>query len=154
MIVCFESLSSTIYQSAAFFTSTWKYHKLVGPRVKANTTWTTKNTTSPHYFSKKFKTNTLQGHKRWMKIFGLEINNLLVQNFGGKNDVISFKNSAFRELQVLIKLIFRYNFQFSIFILQESSKRCLIFSYFSAVFEKWANLSRQELLFNHILKEC
>ena len=50
-----------------------------------------------------------------------------MNNFSGKNDVISLKNSAFRELQVLIKFIFRYNFQFSVFILKGSSKRCLIF---------------------------
>ena len=38
--------------------------------------------------------------------------------------------------------------------IKESSKRYLIFSYFSAVFEKLANISSQELLFNHTLKEC
>ena len=38
-----------------------------------------KNTTSSHYFSKKIKTNTLQGHKRYMRIFELEINNLRIQ---------------------------------------------------------------------------
>ena len=61
-------------------------------------------------------------------------------NFSDKKDIISLKNSSLRELQVLTELIFRYNFQLSIFILQESSKRCFIFSYFSMVFEKWANL--------------
>ena len=45
-------------------------------RVKSNATWTTKSTTSSHYFSKKFKTNTLEVHK---KIFELEINNLRIQ---------------------------------------------------------------------------
>ena len=35
--------------------------------------------TSFHYFSKKFKTNNLEGHKRYMKIFEVEINNLRVQ---------------------------------------------------------------------------
>ena len=39
-------------------------------------------------------------------------------------------------------------------MLQESSKGCLIFSYFSAVFEKSAIISHQELWFNYILKEC
>ena len=120
--------------------------------VKTNATWTIKNTTSSHYFSEKFKTNTLQGLKRYIKTFELEIICLL--KFSRKNDVISLKNTSFLELQVLTELIFLYNFQFSIFILQESSKWCLIFSYFSAVFEKWANLLCQELLFNHILKEC
>ena len=62
------------------------------------------------------------------------------------------KNSTFHELQVLIELIFWYNFKFSIFILQESWKKCLIFSYFSLVFEKWLNLLHQELLFKHIQK--
>ena len=50
-----------------------------------------------------------------------------MNNFSGKYDVISLKNSAFRELQDLLKFIFRYNFQFSAFILKGSSKRCLIF---------------------------
>ena len=67
--------------------------------------------------------------------------------------MILLKNSAFRELQILIELIFRVFFQFSILILKESSKRCLIFSYFSAVLEKSTNISWQELSFNHILKE-
>ena len=40
------------------------------------------------------------------------------------------------------------------FILKESSKYCLIFFYFSVVFEKSANILRQELSFNYILKEC
>ena len=31
---------------------------------------------------------------------------------------------------------------------------CLIFSHFSAVFEKLANMSQQELSFNQNLKEC
>ena len=38
-------------------------------------------------------------------------------------------------------------------MLKGSSKLCHIFPYFFAVFEKSANLLRQELLFNHILKE-
>ena len=75
-------------------------------------------------------------------------------NFRGKNNVILIKNSAFRELQVLTESTFRFIFQFNVLILKESSQRCLIFSYFSAGFEKSANISRQELSFNHILKEC
>ena len=63
-----------------------------------------------------------------MEIFELEIRNLRSQILAAENDVILLKNSSFRELQVLIELISRYNFQLSIFILQESSKRCLIFS--------------------------
>ena len=47
--------------------------------VKTNTTSTTKNTTSFHYFSNKLKTNTLQGHKMYIKLFELEVNNLRVQ---------------------------------------------------------------------------
>ena len=58
----------------------------------------------------------------------------LGSNFSGKNDVTVLKNSAFRELQVLMELIFRYIFQFSIFILKESSDQ--YFAYFSPVFEK------------------
>ena len=51
----------------------------VACRVKTNTNRTTKNGTSSHYFSKKFKTNPLQGHKRYMEIFELDINNLRIQ---------------------------------------------------------------------------
>ena len=54
-----------------------------------------KKQNSFHYFSEKFKTNTLQRHKRYMKIFELEINNLRIQIFAAKNDVISIKNSSF-----------------------------------------------------------
>ena len=43
-----------------------------------------KKTTSFHYFSKKFKTNTMQGHKRYLKIFELEINNLPVEILAAK----------------------------------------------------------------------
>ena len=42
------------------------------------------DTTSFHYFSKKFKTNTLQGQKRYIKLFELEINNLSVQILAAK----------------------------------------------------------------------
>ena len=56
----------------------WYNHFKVTSRVKTNTTVTTKNT-SFHYFSKKIKTNTLQGLKRYIKLFELEINNLCVQ---------------------------------------------------------------------------
>ena len=38
-------------------------HK-VACRIKANMNWTTKNLISSHYFSKTFKTSTLQEHKR------------------------------------------------------------------------------------------
>ena len=53
-------------------------------KVKTNTTLTTKNTTFSHYFSKKIKTNTLQGHKRYMKIFEFGINNLRIQILAAK----------------------------------------------------------------------
>ena len=75
-------------------------------------------------------------------------------NFSSKNDVALLKNSAFRELQIFIELIFRFIFQFIIFILRESSKRFLLLSYFSEIFGKSAIISRQDLLFNYILKEC
>ena len=55
-------------------------------------------------------------------------------HFSGENYVTLLKNSAFCELQVLIELIFRLIFQFSIFASRESSKRCLILFYFSASF--------------------
>ena len=44
----------------------------------------TKTTTSFYYFSKIFKTNTLQRHKRNIKLFELEINNLRVQILAAK----------------------------------------------------------------------
>ena len=56
----------------------------VACRVKTKTTWTTNNTISFHYFSKKIKANTLQGHKRYIKLFKLEINNLRVQILAAK----------------------------------------------------------------------
>ena len=56
----------------------------VACRVKTNTTWTTKNTALSNYFSEKFKTNNLQGHKRSMKIFEFEINNLRIQILAAK----------------------------------------------------------------------
>ena len=56
----------------------------VACRVKTNTTGAKKNTTLSHYFSEKFKTNTLQGHKRYMKIFEFEINNLCIQILAAK----------------------------------------------------------------------
>ena len=55
----------------------------VACRVKINTTLTTKDT-SFHYFSKKFKTNTLQCHKMYIKIFELEINNLCIKILAAK----------------------------------------------------------------------
>ena len=89
-----------------------------------------------------------------MKNLGLEIYNLRTQILAPKMTQILPKKSAFCKLQVLIELIFRFTFQFSIFILKQSSKMCLIFSYFSTVFEKLANISQQELSLKHILKEC
>ena len=47
--------------------------------VKTNRTWITKNKNSFYYFGEKFKMNTLQGQKMYIKIFELEINNLRVQ---------------------------------------------------------------------------
>ena len=69
-------------------------------------------------------------------------------------EIILLKNSAFHELQVLVELIFRFFFQFSIFILKEYSRQCLILSYFSMVFERSANISHRELPLNYILKGC
>ena len=68
-----------------------------------------------------------------MKYLGLEIYILRIQILAAKNDVILLKNSAFCKV-----LILRFIFQFSTFILRESSKWCLIFSYFTLVFEKSA----------------
>ena len=53
---------------------------------------------------------------------------------------------------------YRINFsvQFSVWHIHITRifKTVFHFSYFSVVFEKWENLSRQELLFSHILKQC
>ena len=48
--------------SSCNFNNEWSFISVLkmGCRVKTNTTWTTKNTTSSHYFSKKLKTNTLE----------------------------------------------------------------------------------------------
>ena len=86
-----------------------------------------------------------------MKYLGLEIYNLRIQILTAKLTQFYLKTLSFAS-QVPIELIFRFTFQFGIFILKESSKRCLIFSYFSAGFEELANISHQELSFNHILK--
>ena len=56
-----------------------KLRWLVGLKLIQQKTNTTRTTTSSNYFSEKFKTNTLQGHKRSMKIFEFEINNLRIQ---------------------------------------------------------------------------
>ena len=56
----------------------------VAHSVKTNTTWTTKNGTSSHYFSKKFKANTLQGPKKYMKIFEWKINNVRIHVLAAK----------------------------------------------------------------------
>ena len=50
-------------------------------RVKTNTTWQQK-TQIP--ILAKVKTNTLQGHKRYIKTFEFEINNLRIQIFAPK----------------------------------------------------------------------
>ena len=72
-----------------------------------------------------------------MKYLALEIYNLRIQILAAKMTEFYLKVSAFRKLQVLIELIFRFIIQFSILILRESSKRCFIFSYFSAGIEKF-----------------
>ena len=58
------------------------------------------------------------------------------------------KNSTIRELEVIIKLIFRSIFQFSIFILKTSSKRCLNFLYSFGVFEISVNIWYQGAISN------
>ena len=121
--------------------------------VKANMTWTTKNITLSHYFSKKFKTSTLQGHKKVNEILGIGNIYFAYSNFSGKNDAILLKSSARAPSPYRIKF-FWFIFLFNIFVLKKSSRRCLIFSLLSVVFEKPPNISRQESLFNQILKEC
>ena len=53
-----------------------------------------------------------------------------------------------------MELIFQFIFHLNIFILKDSSKWCLVFSDFSVAFKKSANFWHQQLLVNHILKEC
>ena len=72
----------------------WCLRWLVGLKL-IYTTWTTKNTVSSHYFSKKIKANTLQGHRRYIKIFKLEINNLFIQILGAKLMQFHLKNLPF-----------------------------------------------------------
>lgn len=66
--------------------------------------------------------------------------------------MILLENFVVRELQVFIEIIFRGFFEFSILILKKSSRMYLIFSRFSAVFEKSGNISRQEVSFSYILR--
>ena len=70
-----------------------------------------------------------------MKCLGLEMYNLHIQILVEKSSQ-KLKNSAFHWFQGFMAIIFWFIFQFSIFILKESSKSCLVFSYFSPVFEK------------------
>ena len=71
---------------------------------------------------------------------------------------LTWKTKIIISSQYFSKKFKRINFSvyFSIqyIHIRESSKRCLIFSYFTAVFDKSVIISRQELSFNHILKEC
>ena len=76
--------------------------------------------------------------------------NLRIQILSAKKQRNLIKSFSFREFQVLMELIFQHFFQFNIFALKESSKQYLIFSYFSVVFEKSANLPPQDLSLNLI----
>ena len=84
-----------------------------------------------------------------MKYLELEIYNLRIQFVVAKlthlNLNLNLKSKSLRRM-------FRFIFQFGIYILKESSKPCLIFFYFFVILEKSANISNQELSFNHILK--
>ena len=59
-----------------------------------------------------------------MKYFGLENNNLRIQILAAKMTQFYLE---FRELYVLMELIFRFIFQFSVFKLKKSSKNGLSF---------------------------
>ena len=85
---------------------------------------------------------------------GLEICNLRIQ-------ILAAKMTYFTKKFCLSQAPSPYRINFPVYfsiqyilILRESSKLYFIFSYFTAVFEKSAIISRQELSFNHILKEC
>ena len=84
IFLLFFLLHHTLRLSTIYFLFGSLYTLKVACRVKTNTAWTTKNTTSSNYFSKKFKTNTLKGHKRYIKISELEINNLRIQILAAK----------------------------------------------------------------------
>ena len=85
--------------------------------VKANMTWTTKNITLSHYFSKKFKTSTLQGHKKVNEILGIGNIYFAYSNFSGKNDAILLKSSARAPSPYRINF-FWFIFLFNIFVLK------------------------------------
>ena len=68
----------------------------VACRVKTNTTWTTKNRTSSHYFNTEFKISILHGHKRQMKYLGLGRYNLHIQLdlfFNGLSSTLKVRKS-------------------------------------------------------------
>ena len=77
----------------------------------------------------------------------------MYSNFSCKNYIILLKNSAFRELHVLIELIFWFIFQFSIFLLKESSKRSHFFLLLYGFWEISNYLSPRVIVQSH-LKKC
>ena len=110
--------------------------------VKANMTWTTKNN-FPIILAKNLKLVLFRNMKgKWNTYYWKCI--ICAFKFLRQNDLILLRNCALREFQVLRELFFRFIFQCSIFLVKESSKRCLIFSYFTTVFEKSAIISRQQ----------
>ena len=104
-------------------------------------------------FWEKVKRQYSAGSQKVNEILGIGNIWFAYWNFSSRNDLILLKTSAFHELQVLLEWDFWYIFQLSIFTLKEFSKLCLIFFYFLTVFAEATNVSRQQLLFNHILKE-
>ena len=116
----------------------------VACRVKGNMTWTTKQQLLSIILAKKLKPLLFRNMKGKWKTWKWKYT-ICAFKFGDKNDVILLKNSVFCELQVPIELVLWFVFPFSIFILRESSKQYLIFSYFYAVFQKSAMIFCQEL---------
>ena len=72
---------------------------------------------------------------------------------GGKNDVMLLKFLSFASSSPY-KVNLSFYFSIQHIHINRISKRCLIFFYFSTVFEKSAIISRQELSFSEVFKEC
>ena len=83
-----------------------------------------------------------------MKYLGLEIYNLHIQNFSGKNDVILLKKFCFLQAPSSYRINFLFYFSIKFIHITRILKTLTLFFFFSAVFEKSAIISRQELSLN------
>ena len=85
-----------------------------------------------------------------MKYLELEIYSLRIQILAAEMTQFYLKILTFGP--VLTELVFRFIFQFSIFISYLQNGVSFLQNYFSAVFKKLPNISQQELSLYHILK--